>query len=175
MDKSVFPLGQGGAINSQIAAKALCFELAGRPDFAEYAHQIVKNAATLADTMAAAGARIVAGGTDNHMFLVDLRSIDPELTGKKAARTLDEVGVTLNFNTIPNDPRKPAISSGIRIGTPSATSTGMKEPEMVRLGTLMMEVLRSVDDEIALKQVEGQIAELSSEFPGYPADFAGHV
>ncbi len=175
IDKAVFPLGQGGAINSQIGAKALCFELASKPEFADYAHQIVKNAAELADSMAGEGARIVAGGTDNHMFLVDLRSIDPELTGKTAARTLDDVGITLNFNTIPNDPRKPAVASGVRIGTPSVTTTGMKEPEMRRLGALMVEVLRNHEDDLALKQLEGRIAELSAEFPGYPDGFPGHV
>jgi glycine hydroxymethyltransferase len=175
IDKAVFPLGQGGAINSQIAAKALCFELAGTPEFSEYAHQIVKNAAALAATMAGEGARIVAGGTDNHMFLVDLRSIDADLTGKVAARTLDEAGITLNFNAIPNDPRKPAVASGVRIGTPSVTTTGMKEPEMERLGRLMMEILRNHEDDVTLKRLEGDVAELSGDFPGYPADFPGHV
>ena len=125
--------------------------------------------------MAGEGARIVAGGTDNHMFLVDLRSIDADLTGKVAARTLDEAGITLNFNAIPNDPRKPAVASGVRIGTPSVTTTGMKEPEMERLGRLMMEILRNHEDDVTLKRLEGDVAELSGDFPGYPADFPGHV
>ncbi len=167
-------MGQGGAINSQIGAKALCFELASRPDFAEYARQIVSNAAALAATMAAGGARIVSGGTDNHMFLVDLRSIDEELTGKAAAGRLDAAGITLNFNSIPFDPRKPFVASGLRIGTPSVTTTGMKEPEMERLGALMMAVLRE-SDETALEELARDVAELSAEFPGYPAAFSGHV
>ncbi len=174
IDKAVFPMGQGGAINNQIGAKALCFEMASRPDFAEYAHQIVRNASALAATMAGAGARIVSGGTDNHMFLVDLRSIDEDLTGKAAARRLDEAGITLNFNAIPFDPRKPFIASGLRIGTPSVTTTGMREPEMERLGALMMAILHE-SDETALKELAGDVAELSAEFPGYPAGFSGHV
>ena len=175
IDKAVFPMGQGGAINSQIGAKALCFELAGRPDFAEYAHQIVRNAQTLAETMAAGGARIVSGRTENHMFLTDLRSIDGELTGKAAARLLDAHGITLNFNAIPFDPRKPFIASGIRIGTPSVTTAGMREPEMERLGNLILGMLRDRDDEVALKDLAGKVADLAAEFPGYPPDFAGHV
>ncbi len=175
IDKAVFPMGQGGAINSQIAAKALCFELAGRPDFADYAHQIVRNAGALADTMASEGARIVSGGTENHMFLTDLRSLDEELTGKAAAKLLDAHGVTVNFNAIPFDPRKPFIASGIRIGTPSVTTAGMKEPEMERLGRLIIDLLRSRDDEVALKDIADKVADLAAEFPGYPADFVGHV
>ncbi|MGA9597531.1 MAG: serine hydroxymethyltransferase, partial [Acidimicrobiia bacterium] len=105
IDKAVFPLTQGGAINSQIAAKALCFELASRAEFKSYANQIVRNAKVLAGAMDDEGLRVVSGGTENHMFLVDLRSLDPELTGKEAARFLDEHGVTLNRNAIPFDPR----------------------------------------------------------------------
>ena len=175
IDKAVFPMGQGGAINNQIAAKALCFELASRPEFADYAHQIVSNAAALADTMAAEGARIVSGKTENHMFLTDLRSIDEELTGKAAARLLDSLGITLNSNAIPFDPRKPFIASGIRIGTPSVTTAGMREPEMERLGELIVGVLRSREDETALKELGERIADLAGEFPGYPRDFSGHV
>jgi glycine hydroxymethyltransferase len=175
IDKAVFPLGQGGAINSQIAAKALCFELASRPEFAEYAHQVVANARALAGSMADEGARIVSGGTDNHMFCVDLRSIDPDLTGKVAARTLDEAGVTLNMNAIPFDPRKPAVASGVRIGTPAATTAGMKEPEMAELGGLMVGVLRNQADEVARKQLAGRIAELAGRFPAYAPGFPGHV
>jgi len=175
IDKAVFPMGQGGAINSQIAAKALCFELASRPEFAAYAHQIVRNAATLADTMAAEGARIVSGKTENHMFLTDLRSIDPELTGKEAATLLDANGITVNSNAIPFDPRKPFIASGIRIGTPSVTTAGMEEAEMERLGALIVGVLRHRDDDAALKELADQIGDLATAFPGYPAGFAGHV
>jgi glycine hydroxymethyltransferase len=109
------------------------------------------------------------------MFLVDLRSIDEDLTGKQAARTLDNAGVTLNMNDIPFDPRKPFIASGVRIGTPSVTTAGMREPEMERLGKLIVGVLRSNADEVAVKQLSVQIADLAAEFPGYPEDFPGHV
>ncbi len=175
IDKGVFPFGQGGAINSQIAAKALCFELASRPEFAAYATQIVRNAAVLADTIGGEGARIVSGGTDNHMFLVDLRSLDDELTGKEAATVLDAHGVTLNRNAIPFDPRSPFITSGVRIGTPSVTTAGMKQEQMSTLGRLIVEILRRRDDEIALKQLADQVAELAAAFPPYPAGFPGHV
>ncbi len=151
IDKAIFPMGQGGAINSQIAAKALAFHLAAQPEFATYAAQVVANAAALADSMTAAGARIVSGGTDNHLFLTDLRSIDNDLTGKEAAKLLDAHGVTLNFNTIPFDPRKPAIASGIRIGTPAVTTAGMREAEMEELGRAIVGVLRDRDDLDALE------------------------
>jgi glycine hydroxymethyltransferase len=173
--KAVFPVGQGGPINSQIAAKALCFHLAAQPEFAEYAHQIVRNAAALAASMAGEGARIVSGGTDNHMFLTDLRSIDEELTGKVAARMLDDAGITLNFNAIPFDPRRPGLASGLRIGTPSVTTVGMGEAEMERLGKLIVGLLRAGEDEVAVKGLSEAVAELAAEFPGYPAGFSGHA
>jgi len=175
IDKAIFPLGQGGAINSQVAAKALAFELAARPEFAEYTAKVVSNAAALSESMAAEGARIVSGGTDNHMFLTDLRSIDEELTGKQAAALLNSCGVTLNFNTIPFDPRKPAIGSGIRIGTPSVTTAGMSEPEMDQLGRSIVGVLRDRADSDALERHRIDISKLAGEFPAYPADFPGHV
>ncbi|MFQ5554456.1 MAG: serine hydroxymethyltransferase [Acidimicrobiia bacterium] len=175
IDKAVFPFAQGGAINSQIAAKALCFELASRPEFAAYARQIVRNAAVLADTIAEEGGRIVSGGTDNHMFLVDLRSFDPDLTGKAAATVLDAHGVTLNRNAIPFDPRSPFVTSGVRIGTPSVTTAGMKQEQMTTLGRLIVEILRKRGDDVALKQLADQVAELADGFPPYPAGFPGHV
>jgi glycine hydroxymethyltransferase len=175
IDKAVFPLSQGGAINSQIAAKALCFGTCAEPEFESYAHQIVRNAAVLADSMAEAGARIVSGKTENHMFLVDMRSIDEDLTGKEAGELLDRVGVTLNRNSIPFDPRSPFITSGIRIGTPSVTTAGMRQEQMITLGHLIMQVLRNRSDESALKQLEEEISDLAAAFPAYPADFPGHV
>ncbi len=135
----------------------------------------MRNAAVLADTIGGEGARIVSGGTDNHMFLVDLRSLDEELTGKEAATILDAHGVTLNRNAIPFDPRSPFITSGVRIGTPSVTTAGMKQEQMSTLGRLIVEILRRRDDEIALKQLADQVAELAAAFPPYPAGFAGHV
>jgi len=175
IDKAVFPMAQGGAINSQIAGKALCFEIAGTEEFRNYAGQIVRNAAVLADTMAAEGARIVSGGTDNHMFLTDMRSIDEDLTGKEAATLLDQMRITLNRNSIPNDPRSAFVTSGIRIGTPSVTTAGMKQEQMTTLGTLIVEILRKRHNEAALGGLRAQVAELAAAFPPYAAGFAGHV
>jgi glycine hydroxymethyltransferase len=175
IDKAVFPLAQGGAINHQIAGKALCFKQADSDEYRTYAQQIVRNASVLADTMGAAGARIVSGGTENHMFLTDLRSIDEELTGKEAATLLDELGITLNRNAIPFDPRSPFITSGIRIGTPSVTTAGMKQEQMVTLGTAIVEILRKRSDPAVLEQLRNVVRELADEFPAYPIEFNGYV
>ena len=175
IDKAVFPLSQGGAINSQIAAKALCFSVCKTREYEQYAHQVIRNAAVLADTMAEGGARIVSGKTENHMFLVDLRSIDDDLTGKEAAEVLHRVGITLNRNAIPFDSRTPFITSGVRVGTPSVTTAGMRQEQMITLGHLMVQVLRNREDAIALKQLEVDVSDLASDFPAYPADFPGYV
>ena len=175
IDKAVFPFGQGGAINHQIAGKALAFKRASEPEFAAYAAQVVRNAAVLADTMAGEGARIVSGGTENHMFLVDLRSIDEDLTGKEAATLLDEMGITLNRNAIPFDPRSPFVTSGVRIGTPAATTAGMKEDQMITLGRVIVEILRSRADDLAMKRHRETVVDLVEEFPAYPAEFRGYV
>jgi glycine hydroxymethyltransferase len=175
IDKTVFPYAQGGAINSQIAAKALCFKLAGTVEYERYAHQVVRNAQVLANTIGDEGLRIVSGGTDNHMFLTDLRSLDEELTGKESATLLDEYGITLNRNAIPFDPRSPFITSGLRIGTPAVTTAGMMQEEMVTLGRLIVEVLRKRGDRRALEQLGERISELAAAFPPYPEDFPGHV
>lgn len=175
IDKAVFPFAQGGAINSQIAAKALCFEQASRAEFKTYSNQIVRNAKVLAGAMDDEGLRVISGGTDNHMFLVDLRSLDPELTGKEAAQFLDEHGVTLNRNAIPFDPRSPFITSGLRLGTPSVTSAGMMQEQMVLLGKLIVELLRKRIDPYSVNLYTGQVRELAEAFPAYPADFPGHV
>ncbi len=175
IDKAVFPFSQGGAINHQIAGKALCFKQAGSPEFAQYAQQIVRNASVLADTMIGAGARVVSGGTENHMFLVDLRSIDPDLTGKEAATLLDQMGITLNRNAIPFDPRSPFITSGIRIGTPAVTTAGMKQEQMVTLGNAIIEILRKRHDPAVLDHLRARVTELSDAFPAYPVEFNGYV
>lgn len=175
IDKAVFPNAQGGAINHQIAGKALCFKQAASPEFAEYALQIVRNASVLADTMMDAGARIVSGRTENHMFLTDLRSIDEDLTGKEAGILLDEMGITLNRNSIPFDPRSPFITSGIRIGTPSITTAGMKQEQMVVLGRVIVEILRKRDDALILDQMRDIVNELAASFPAYPVEFNGYV
>ncbi|MCL1592905.1 MAG: serine hydroxymethyltransferase [Actinomycetia bacterium] len=175
IDKAVFPTSQGGAINHQIAGKALCFKQAASPEFADYALQIVRNASVLADTMIGAGSRVISGGTENHMFLVDLRSIDEELTGKEAATLLDAMGVTMNRNAIPFDPRSPFITSGIRMGTAAVTTAGMKQEQMVTLGSAIVEILRKRNDDAVLKQLAGVISELADAFPSYPVEFNGYV
>jgi glycine hydroxymethyltransferase len=175
IDKAVFPGGQGGPIENQIAAKAVCFHEAAQPSFSRYTDQIVANAAAMATALAEEGCRIVSGGTDNHLFLVDLRSVDEDLTGREAARLLDRVGITLNYNTIPYDPRPPFHSSGLRIGTPAMTTQGMGEAEADRVARLIAAALRARDDEAALASLEAEIRELARRHPPYPADFSGHV
>lgn len=175
IDKAVFPFAQGGPINNQIAAKALCFEQAGRAEFKTYANQIVRNAKVLAGAMDDEGLRVISGGTENHMFLADLRSIDSELTGKEASQFLDAHGVTLNRNSIPFDPRSPFITSGLRLGTPSVTSAGMMQEQMVLLGKLIVELLRKRIDPFSVNLYTDQVRELAEAFPAYPGDFPGHA
>ncbi|MGA7096524.1 MAG: serine hydroxymethyltransferase [Acidimicrobiia bacterium] len=175
VDKAVFPNAQGGPIESQIAAKAVCFSEASKPEFHEYTEQIVANAAVMASTVMEEGVRVVSGGTDNHMFLVDLRSVDPDLTGKDAARMLDGVGITLNFNTIPFDPRPPFRASGLRIGTPAMTTQGMREEEAAHVARLIVRALKERRSAPSLAQVAAEASELAASFPPYPHDFPGHV
>ncbi len=175
IDSAIFPGSQGGAIFSQIAAKAVNFQEAATKEFRDYAAQIVKNAATLAASLSDGGLRVVSGGTDNHLMLLDLRSLDEELTGKEAATLLDEVGITLNRNAIPDDPRPPFVTSGLRLGTPSVTTCGMGEGEMERIGELIVQALSHRTDDEVLKEVAAGVAELVAAFPPYPDDFPGHV
>ncbi|MGH8928119.1 MAG: serine hydroxymethyltransferase [Acidimicrobiia bacterium] len=175
IDKAVFPNAQGGPIMSQVAAKAVCFKEAATPEFSAYARQIVANASAMATRMQDEGVRVVSGGTDNHLFLIDLRSVDPDLTGKDAAHRLDSIGITLNFNTIPNDPRPPYRASGLRIGTPAMTTMGMKEPEALEVASLIARALRAGDDGDELAAVGKRVGELAASFPPYPHDFSGHV
>ena len=175
IDKAIFPNAQGGPIMSQVAAKAVCFKEASTPEFSAYAHQVVANAAAMAGQVQQEGVRVVSGGTDNHLFLIDLRSVDPDLTGKDAARLLNEIGITLNFNTIPNDPRPPYRSSGLRIGTPAMTTMGMKEDEAIEVGSLITRALRTGAGHHDLNAIDRRVRELASSFPPYPQDFSGHV
>ena len=175
LNKAIFPGGQGGPIMNQIAGKAVCYLEASKPEFRDYTDQIVKNAAAMANRMIDEGVRIVTGGTKNHLFLIDLRSVDEELTGKDAARMLDRIGITLNFNSIPNDPRPPFRTSGLRIGTPAMTTQGMSETEAERTAALIVAALHNHSDADALTVIEKEIRELASSFAPYPASFSGHV
>jgi glycine hydroxymethyltransferase len=169
LDSAVFPGLQGGPLEHVIAGKAVAFHEAAQPEFKDYAQQIVKNAQALASALAGEGFRIVSGGTDNHLMLVDLRTFDAELTGKVAQETLDEAGITLNKNTIPDDPRSPFVTSGLRIGTPSVTTAGMKEPEMAVIARLLAEALRGRDEPETLATVRKEVNALCAKFPPYPS------
>lgn len=175
VEKGLFPNAQGGSLYNHIAGKAVAFHEAAQPEFHTYTEQILANASAMADQFLEDGVRIVSGGTDNHLLLVDLRSINEDLTGKAAAKVLHRVGITLNFNAIPNDPRPPFRASGVRIGTPSATTQGMKEPEMVAIASLMTAALRDHENETALQSVEAKVRALAVAFPPYPEGFPGFV
>ncbi len=167
IDKAVFPGSQGGPLEHAIAAKAVAFHEAADPSFREYASQVVANAAALGDALAGHGFRLVSGGTDNHLLLVDLRTFDADLTGKQAQETLDRAGITLNRNSIPDDPRSPFVTSGIRIGTPSVTTQGMREAQMVTIADLMARALRASDDDTALDTIRAEVNTLCSGFTPY--------
>jgi glycine hydroxymethyltransferase len=165
IDKSVFPGWQGGPMMHSIAAKAVAFKEAASEDFKAYAAQVVDNARAMAESLADEGLRIVSGGTDNHLMLVDLRPVG--LTGKVAEARLDEVGITVNKNAIPYDPEKPFVASGIRVGTPAITTCGMKEGEASEVGRMIARTLKD-DTEGAKADVRKGVAELTSRFKPYP-------
>ena len=167
IDASVFPGLQGGPLEHVIAAKAVAFAEAARPSFKEYARKVLRNAAALAASLADEGFRLVAGGTENHQVIVDLRSFDPDLTGKVAQDVLDQTGITCNRNQIPNDPRSPFVTSGLRLGSPAETTAGMGEPEMRRVGELLATVLRHRDDEKVLAEVRAEVHEMCAKFDPY--------
>ena len=169
IDKSVFPGLQGGPLDHVIAAKAVSFHEAAQPEFSEYSHQIVRNAAALAEGLAGHGLRLVSGGTDNHLMLVDLRSFDPDLSGKKARLALDRAGISLNENTVPDDPRPPYITSGLRIGTPAVTTQGLREAEMADVAGLIHRTLVGRQDEAEVAAVRDEVVALCSKFAPYPA------
>jgi glycine hydroxymethyltransferase len=168
IDKAIFPGQQGGPLEHVIAAKAVAFREAAHPSFAAYAHQIVKNASALAAGLAAEGFRLVSGGTDNHLNLLDLRTFDAELTGKEAQFILDEAGITLNKNTVPDDPRSPFVTSGVRIGTPAVTTQGMTEEHMALIAGWIARTLRHRTDLGEVAKVRAEVAELCSRFTPYP-------
>jgi len=166
LDRSVFPGVQGGPLMHIIAAKAVCFKEAAEPAFAVYQQQIVKNAARLATVLSEAGFRLVSGGTDNHLMLVDVFSRG--ITGKVAEAALGKAGITVNKNAIPFDQNPPMTASGIRVGTPAITSRGLREAEMDIVGELIARALKTPDDDAALTMVREEVERLCRKFPLYP-------
>ena len=167
IDSAVFPGQQGGPLEHVIAAKAVSFKEAAQPSFAEYARQVVTNASAFAAALAHEGFRIVTGGTDNHMLLVDLRDFDAELTGKVAQEVLDRAGITTNRNTIPDDPRGAFVASGLRLGSAAETTAGMKEAQFATIAGLMARALRQRDDDGALGEVRRDVEVLCGAFNPY--------
>jgi glycine hydroxymethyltransferase len=166
IDKAVFPMTQGGPLEHCIAAKAVALREAMAPEFSDYAHLIVRTARALAAGLADEGLRVVSGGTDSHLALVDLRPFD--ITGADAEQACDDVGIALNKNAIPFDPLPPMTASGIRVGTPGPATLGMDEPEMKEVAGIMGDVLRSTHDDGVKQTARGRVAELTSRFPAYP-------
>jgi len=166
LDRAVFPGVQGGPLMHIIAAKAVCFREAMEPAFADYQRQIVANAKRLAASIGSHGFRLVSGGTDNHLMLVDVFS--KGITGKAAEAALGKAGITVNKNAIPFDQNPPMVASGIRIGTPAVTTRGMREPEMDQIGEFIARVLASPDDDRVLSAVKAEVERLCRRFPLYP-------
>ena len=165
IDKAIFPGIQGGPLMHIIAAKAVAFKEALLPEFKEYQKQVVKNAKAMADALVKGGLRIVSGGTDNHLMLVDLRA--KGVTGKQAEESLEKAGITCNKNAIPNDPEKPFITSGVRLGTPAITARGMKEDESVKISEMIIKVLENVNDDEKIAEVRNEVLRLTEKFPLY--------
>jgi glycine hydroxymethyltransferase len=165
VNSRIFPGIQGGPLMHAIAAKAVAFGEALRPEFKQYQQQILDNAQALAEALQSAGLRLVSGGTDNHLMMVDLRP--KKLTGKLGEQVLGKAGITVNKNMIPFDPEKPMVTSGIRVGTPALTTRGMKVPQMAIVGRLVGQALDHPDDEVALARIRGQVQELTAQFPLY--------
>ena len=165
IDKAIFPGIQGGPLMHIIAAKAVAFKEALLPEFKEYQKQVVKNAKAMADALVKGGLRIVSGGTDNHLMLVDLRP--KGVTGKLAEESLEKAGITCNKNAIPNDPEKPFITSGVRLGTPAITARGMKEDESVKIAEMIIKVLENVNDDEKIAEVRNEVLKLTEKFPLY--------
>ena len=164
IDSAIFPGTQGGPLMHVIAGKAVCLKEAMSPAFVEYQRQVVKNAAALSDTLQAGGMRIVSGGTDNHLLLVDVTSLG--VTGRDVQEMLDRAHITANKNTIPFETLPPHLASGVRFGSPAATTRGMKEPEMQKIGQLILRLIREGED--AVPAVRGEVISLCEQFPLYP-------
>ena len=168
IDSAVFPGNQGGPLDHVVAAKAIGFREALDPGFAGYAERIVQNANALANALANQGFRLVSGGTEYHLLLVDLRTFDEDLTGKEAQEVLDLGGVTLNRNTIPDDPRSPFVTSGVRMGVASVTTQGMGVEEMAKIADFTARILRQRHEADAVKAIAEEVADLCGQFPPYP-------
>ncbi|MBL8184232.1 MAG: serine hydroxymethyltransferase [Blastocatellia bacterium] len=171
VDRAVFPGVQGGPLVHIIAAKAVAFGEALRDDFKSYQQQILKNAQALGDTLAASGLRLVSGGTDNHLLLVDVYLDGKGITGKEAEKALEDVHITVNKNTIPFDTQKPFTASGIRLGTPALTTRGMLEDDMRQIGDMIASVVHEPGSDDVKKRVRGAVAELTAKFPMYPGRY----
>ena len=168
VDRSVCPGVQGGPLVHIIAAKAVSFGEALRDDFKAYQQQIIDNAKAMAETLSNAGLRLVSGGTDNHLLLVDVFMDGKGITGKVAEKALEEVQITVNKNTIPFDTQKPFVASGIRLGTPALTTRGMKETEMRQIGEMIAAIIHEPESEDVKTRVRGEVAEITAKFPMYP-------
>ncbi len=165
INRSVFPGSQGGPLMHIIAAKAVAFGEDLKPEFKTYAAQVVKNAKALAEAMISKGYRVVSGGTDNHLMLIDLRARDPNLTGIEIAQGLEKAGIICNYNGVPNDPRPPRVTSGIRLGTPALTTRGLKEADMKSVADFMDRAVNAKDDAGKLEGIRGEVAEFAKKFP----------
>ena len=171
LDKLTFPGLQGGPLVHTIAAKAVCFKEAAEPGFADYQKQVVANTKAMAAAVAKRGFRIVSGGTDNHLFLVEVHPRG--ITGTDAEKALDRAGITVNKNSIPFDPLPPMKAGGIRLGAPSVTTRGMREPEMEQIGNWIADVLASIGNAEAEQRIRAEVAELAAKFPIYEARVKG--
>jgi len=166
IDKAVFPGMQGGPLMHIVAAKAVCFKEASTKEFKKYAEQVIKNSRALAESLNGHGIRLVSGGTDNHLCLLDLTNFG--LTGLEAEQALGRAGITVNKNTIPNETKSPFVTSGLRVGTPAVTSRGMKEGEMKQIGDWIAAVIRDIKNEAHQKKIGEEVKMMASQYPLYP-------
>ncbi|MGH2711013.1 MAG: serine hydroxymethyltransferase [Actinomycetota bacterium] len=166
IDKTVFPMMQGGPLENSIAAKAVALKEAMTPEFGDYAHRVVRTSRALAEGLKESGLRVVSGGTDSHLALIDLQPA--EITGADAEKACEDVGITLNKNAIPFDPLPPMTTSGIRVGTPGPATLGMDEPEMKEVAEVIGEIIRAPEDKDVQERARDRVAALTSRFPAYP-------
>ena len=166
IDKAIFPGTQGGPLMHVIAAKAVCFEEAQKPEFKAYQQRVINNAKALERSLKAEGVRLVSGGTDNHLLLLDLGS--DGLTGKEVEQLLDRANITVNKNSVPNETRKPAVTSGIRVGTPAATTRGLDEDDFVLVGRLIADIIKNGEE--AVERVAAKVRKITDKYPLYPGE-----